>query len=177
MIWKKHTYLFRSLVYQNKFTPVKRLSNYYQTDFMIISKMSKCMVPQIKPHTTDHLDPGSIIIFLCHLKLACDNIRAQDEAAVWLVHLFIKKLAPAALYTRLVSKHKARTRKTGNYLLPTNVTYNNYKSIANTTGNVSTLIHQPSKTLPHHGETLVDRTRFVETSKKNCVWEESLSRG
>lgn len=57
-----------------------KLSEYDHTFFTNINKMSSRIASQMKPHSFEHFDPISIIGFLCHFNLACENIEIKDGA-------------------------------------------------------------------------------------------------
>lgn len=58
-----------------------------------ISKMSKHMPAQIKPHTIDPFGPVLIIAFLCNFTLARKDNGIHEKAAMWLFLSFLKKSA------------------------------------------------------------------------------------
>lgn len=63
--------------------------------------MLKRFQVQKKDHVSHASDAISFLSFMKTHKTACDSNRISEGAAMWLVHYFMKKLWPAAFYSRL----------------------------------------------------------------------------
>lgn len=103
--------LFRRIVDYRKYQLANTSSKYDHTVVKTISKMTKRLKAQMKPHTFDLFDPISIIGFVCKFKLACDNNKNHEGIAIWLFYLFMEKSVYFALQWQLASSHMARTRE------------------------------------------------------------------
>lgn len=134
-----------------------------------ISKISKRMTAQIKPHAFDAFAPILIIGFLCNFKLARDTNRMDERAAICVSHFFSNKPASFALHTRLASKYKTRTRVnfTGKTTTLTTDpwvvsyflwTYLADENIAHTEDYKPTFIHPPNEIPLQYAKKLVANT-------------------
>lgn len=62
-----------------------------------ILKWSRLLMVQVKSETLDAVGPITILSSLNDLKLACKTNGVHEGAAIWLFHLFTKKLGTAVL--------------------------------------------------------------------------------
>lgn len=68
---------------------------------MSVTKLVKRLEVLKRSGHFDSFDPIWILSFLSAFKLACDTKGSHKRAAMWFLHCFMKKLAAAALNTRI----------------------------------------------------------------------------